>query len=93
MKLQAKILNYLRPRAYVVNVITTGDNGSPDIFCCYRGRFVGIEVKEEGDRLSVVQNVNQVRIKRYEGFAIVARSIEDVVEFLIEINTHIDKGE
>lgn len=90
MKLQSKILKYLKPRAYVVNVIAAGDNGSPDILCCYRGRFVGIEVKDAGDRVKKLQSFRKFQIERHKGYSIMAWSVEDVQRLLDVIDEEID---
>ncbi len=52
--------------------------GVPDIIACYKGRFVGIEVKNETGKTSPLQDVNLKMINDAGGIGIVARSIEDV---------------
>jgi len=43
---QKKIINYLEKNgAYVVKISVASKKGVPDIIACYRGRFLGIEVK------------------------------------------------
>lgn len=92
MKLQSKILKYLKPRAYVVNVIVAGENGGSDIICCYRGRFVAIESKDEGDVERRLQHVRLVFVAKHKGYGIFAHSVEDVVFLLEMIDEDIEKG-
>lgn len=89
MKLPKKIQKYLKGKAYVVNTIVCGKNGVPDIICCYRGKFVGIEVKEGGDKLSALQVANIRKIKHRGGYAIEARSVSDVDTLLWKIDLDI----
>ena len=87
--IQKKILNMLEKDfgAYVVKVQVASKSGVPDIICCCRGIFIGIEVKKEetkGDT-SPLQEYNLRKIKRAGGYAMVATSKEQVEEFLNEI--------
>lgn len=52
--------------------------GVPDIIACYKGRFIGIEVKNEAGKTSPLQDVNLKMINDAGGIGIVARSVEDV---------------
>lgn len=52
--------------------------GVPDILACYKGRFIGIEVKNETGKTSPLQDVNLQQIKAAGGISIVARCVEDV---------------
>ena len=81
-KLQAKILKYLFAiGAYSVKVVAATRAGVPDIICCYKGKFVGIEVKLEGSKPSALQLSNIELIKNAEGLAFVAYSLDEVVNF------------
>ena len=81
-KLQAKILKYLFAiGAYSVKVVAATIAGVPDIICCYKGKFVGIEVKLEGSKPSALQLSNIELIKNAEGLAFVAYSLDEVVNF------------
>ena len=35
-----------------------GTSGVPDIICCYRGRFIGMECKLPGGRLTEMQKIS-----------------------------------
>ena len=52
--------------------------GVPDIVACYKGRFIGIEVKNETGKTSPLQDINLKMINEAGGIGIVARSVEDV---------------
>ena len=64
-----------------------GDNpfqaiGIPDLLCCWRGIFMGLEVKLPGEKASKVQLVNIEQIRRAGGIAEVVTSVEDVEAIL-----------
>lgn len=52
--------------------------GLPDLICCYRGHFWGIEVKQPGQKPSERQVFVHSLIKRSGGNVIVATCVEDV---------------
>lgn len=56
--------------------------GSADIVGCYKGRFVGIEVKTAKGRLQKIQENWIARMREVGAFIIVARSPEDAIEQL-----------
>lgn len=56
--------------------------GVPDILCCWRGKFVGIEVKSPIGKLTDLQVYNLEHIKSSGGISIIARSLNDVEEVL-----------
>ena len=89
-KIQARILKYLRSLGRVcwaVKAAVCNERGVPDILCCYRGRFVGFEVKTETGRISGPQCIQNERIRRACGRAVVVHGIDDVQAVL----EHIDK--
>lgn len=51
--------------------------GISDILCCYKGRFVAIEVKRKGGKLSEHQERYLKDVNASGGLGFVARSIED----------------
>ena len=55
-----------------------GTNGVPDIICCYKGRFLGLECKLPGGRLTKIQKRTIEKINRAGGIACRVESIEDV---------------
>lgn len=52
--------------------------GVPDILLCWRGRFVGIEVKQSGQSPTRIQAHTMRMIREAGGLAFVARSVDDV---------------
>lgn len=56
--------------------------GVPDIIACYKGRFIGIEVKNETGKTSPLQNYNLEAIQKAGGFSMVARDVDIVRELL-----------
>lgn len=59
--------------------------GVPDIIACYKGRFIGIEVKNETGKTSPLQDVNLKMINDAGGIGIVARCVEDVSKVIDSI--------
>lgn len=60
--------------------------GVPDIIACYKGHFIGIEVKNETGRTSPLQDVNLQLINTCGGYGIVARSVDNVKVILEHID-------
>ena len=54
-----------------------GTNGVPDIICCYKGRFLGLECKLPGGRLTKLQKRTIEKINRAGGVACRVESVED----------------
>ena len=84
--IENKIKNYLRSKgAYYVKYFGNqfSQVGVPDILACYRGRFIGIEVKNEKGKTSPLQDINLQQIAQAGGLSLVARSVEDV-KFIID---------
>ena len=52
--------------------------GTPDVLACVNGRFVAIEVKQPGGRVSPLQMAHIKLIRQSNGTAFVAYSLEDV---------------
>lgn len=74
----------------MVYKIHGGDNpfqaaGIPDLLCCWRGTFIGLEVKMPGEEPSKVQIVNLERIRKAGGVAEVVTSVEEVEAILKRI--------
>lgn len=60
-------------------VVRFGLVGSPDILACYRGRFIGIEVKSSTGRQRDAQINFQRAFERSGGLYILARSPADAL--------------
>lgn len=57
-----------------------GKSGIPDIVCCFRGRFLSIEVKREGCAPTPRQVLRMDEIRRAGGAAIWGDSVDGIVE-------------
>lgn len=55
-----------------------GHSGIPDLIICYRGKFIGLEVKIEKGKTSTLQEVMIRKIRNAGGIAEVVRSVDDV---------------
>jgi len=78
---QAKIVKALEAKgAYVVKVVAASKKGVPDILACYRGSFIGIEVKTPLTRsnTSKLQDYNLKKIMEANGYSIVAVDFSDL---------------
>lgn len=62
-----------------------GTAGIPDIICCYKGRFIGIEVKRPGGKVSKLQEITIKKVTAAGGITFVAYSLDDVKEQLVMI--------
>ena len=54
-----------------------GCAGIPDIICCYKGRFIGLECKLSGGRLTELQKRAIEKINHAGGVACRVESVED----------------
>ena len=63
-----------------------GTNGVPDIICCYKGRFLGLECKLPGGRLTELQKRAIEQINRAGGFACRVESVEDVKRVIAHVD-------
>lgn len=83
-----------RRGAYWINVhgTNTGNTGTPDRICCYRGIYLGIEWKTARGRLSVKQRWHLDQIIKAGGIGVVARSVKDLSRLLDAIDAGIDDG-
>ena len=59
-----------------------GTAGIPDIIICYKGRFVALEVKRPGGKLTRLQAKAIKDIRAAEGGAYIVTSIEEVKEIM-----------
>lgn len=84
--IQKDILKYLKTIPgiffYKAQGGAFGKNGIPDIIVCLDGRFLGIEVKRPGGRLSRLQEHVGMQIRHARGGHLVATSCEEVREFI-----------
>ena len=55
-----------------------GTSGIPDIICCYKGRFLGLEAKLPGGKLTELQKRSLDKINAAGGIARRVESVDDV---------------
>lgn len=84
-KTQTAILKWLKANGYwVFKTILCNRNGIMDIICCSpTGRFIGIEVKSRNGKPTKLQEWNIAEVKRRNGIAFIARSLDDVKNRLL----------
>lgn len=58
------------------------ETGIPDLLCCLKGLFFGIEVKDPGGKPSAIQLVQGARIKKAGGHFLIAKSVQDVKDYI-----------
>ena len=63
-----------------------GTNGVPDIICCYKGRFLGLECKRPGGRLTELQKRAIEKINRAGGVACRVESVENVKRMIERVD-------
>jgi len=69
--------------------IKNNKKGMPDIIVCYKGYFIGLEVKTAKGEQSIWQVMSEAAIKSAGGQYFIVRSLDDVQNIFIEI----DRGE
>jgi len=85
-KLQNDILLYLEALHYpAYNIIVSSKTGTSDILACIEGCFAAIEAKAGKDVVSMLQAVKQKKVRDAKGYAIIARSLDDVAMLVEEI--------
>ena len=91
--IQSDILKYLKSvGAYTIKVSAATKAGIPDIICCYKGRFIAIEVKrpETKTNISPLQVANITMIINAQGEALVAWSKDMVKTFIDNIDKELE---
>jgi len=62
-----------------------GTAGLPDIICCYRGRFLGLEVKQPGGKPTKLQEATLERIRAALGRAHMVTGVAEVRDIIEEM--------
>ena len=89
-KVKKKVVDVLKKNnAYYFFPATGGygRSGVPDIVCCYRGIFIGIECKAGSNKPTPLQETEMRKIEQAQGFVLVVNetNIEDVAILLRDI--------
>lgn len=66
--------------------------GIPDIVLCYRGCFIGLEVKMPGKarKLTQLQKHNLDQIEKAGGYGRVVTSVEEALQVLKEVDSDVE---
>ena len=64
-----------------------GTSGVPDIICCYRGQFLGLEVKLPSGKLTELQKRAIEKINRAGGIVCRVESVEDVRAIIARVDS------
>lgn len=62
-----------------------GTAGIPDVICCYKGHFVGFEVKTDKGQPTELQKATIEKIQNSGGTAVVVRSVDEVREVILSL--------
>lgn len=57
-----------------------GHAGQPDVSCCWQGRYLGLEVKVPGGRLTAIQQHVLGSIATAGGIAACVHSVDEVID-------------
>lgn len=84
-KLQNEILRYLKSLK-TIHILDTYKicKGEADIVCCYKGRFIAIEVKKDHIHTEN-QQINQFKVEYAGGLYLVAYSVQDVKSLIEKV--------
>ena len=81
-----EIKQYIKEHGGLCYKIHGGDlyqeTGIPDLLVCWGGLFFGIEVKDPQGKPSAIQLVQGTRIKKAGGHFIIAKSLQDVIDYV-----------
>lgn len=81
-KVQTEILDWLKSiGAYSIKTIKSNRNGIVDIYCCFEGRFIAIEVKKEIGSFKDVTKLQRKELKEVNdagGFGFFANNLDYV---------------
>ena len=62
-----------------------GASGVPDIIACYKGNFIGIECKANGNKPTALQNKHLNNIKKAQGYSMVIDETDiDALELFLK---------
>jgi Holliday junction resolvase len=92
-KVKMKVVEILKEFGVYYFYASTGGYGAsgvPDIICCYKGRFIGIECKAGKGKTTALQEKNIAQIIAQGGLAIVVN--EDNIEDVRTLLSHLLRG-
>jgi hypothetical protein len=88
-KVKRKVMEQLKVmKAYTVTPMTGGfgNSGVPDVLCCYKGRFIGIECKANGGKPTALQihNLNSIEIAGGIALLINESNVDNLTDMIEE---------
>lgn len=99
--IQTSIMDYLQTIGWLVwrnnsgrvrtqtgSFMIIGRPGLPDVFALKDGTLLGIEVKTPTGKVTDIQNVMHEELRNHGATVLVARCLEDVIEFVNHENTY-----
>lgn len=91
-KVKAKVRKVLnRLNIYYVMAVTGGfgNSGSPDFVCCFKGRFISIECKANGNRPTTLQESHLLLIRSCGGVSLVINefNVDSLETTLLEVTS------
>lgn len=85
--LRVRVVKALKREGYVVYSQVTGFGGlvgRPDLVVCARGRFIALELKRPGGRVTPLQAQRLKEVRAAGGVAAVVYSVEDALTAIRE---------
>ena len=77
-KIQEKIMKWLKTKGAICNkTIGMSKAGWPDLLCCFKGRFIGLEVKKPGQRATKLQEFKLAELKAAGAYVGVVTSVSE----------------
>lgn len=82
--MQRKIITYLKSldRCWVVNFPGVFCRGIPDLLVCYRGHFIGIEIKRPGQKPTKLQTATLGLIEEANGIVGKVTSVHEAKDLI-----------
>ena len=91
-KIQAHIVKYLKHRGIpYYKTSAMHSRGWTDLVLCYRGMYVGLEVKRPNGfgKVTPIQSKHMDIIREADGFAYVVYCVDDVELYLKQVDKHL----
>lgn len=90
-KVKKKVVNVIKKNGAYYFFPATGGfgrSGVPDIVCCHRGVFIGIECKAGNNKPTPLQEAEMAKIRKAQGFTLVVNedNIADVDNLLRDVS-------
>ena len=79
-RIQTNIIKYLDSldKCWTVKTIVVNKPGTPDILCCYKGRFYAFEVKAANGKPTKLQLYRAAEIESAGGKSYIVKSLDEV---------------